>query len=120
MSIQPSCRLVFFLVWVRPLDSTKMGVVPSLVAVCRRSPHRHLQSCLNCPPVELSCKRCSSQLDLDVETLKVKGTFPNVDADDMDAGQERILVGRHHNLERLALGIVALHRSRNKDENEGS
>jgi hypothetical protein len=64
--------------------------------------------------------RWGTHLDLDVETLKVKGTFPNVDADDMDAGQERILVGRHHNLERLALGIVALHRSRNKDENEGS
>ena len=55
--------------------------------------------------------RWGTHLGLDVEILKVKRMFPNVDADDGNVRQERILVGRRHDLEDLALGVEALHRS---------
>lgn len=35
--------------------------------------------------------------------------LPNINADDGDVRQERVLVGRRHDLERLGLGVIALH-----------
>lgn len=63
--------------------------------------------------------RWKTHLDLDVEILKIKRVFPDIDTDDGDVRQERVLVGRRHDLECLALGVVALHRSHD-DNNEGS
>jgi len=61
-------------------------------------------------------RRQKTHLGLDVEILKVKRMLPNVDTDDGDVRQERVLICRRHNLEPLALGVVALHRCQDKDK----
>ena len=45
---------------------------------------------------------------LDVEVLEVEGVLPDVDANNGDVGQERVLVGRGCDLKRLQGGVVAL------------
>lgn len=52
----------------------------------------------------------NTHLGLYVEVLKVKRMLPNVNAEDGDVRQERVLVHRRHDLERLALDVVALRR----------
>ena len=47
-------------------------------------------------------------VSLDVEVLEVEGVFPNIDADDGDVRQERILVGGGRDLETLGRGVQAL------------
>jgi len=47
-------------------------------------------------------------ISLDVEILEVKSVLPDVDANDGDMGEERILVSRSYNLQTLGGGIVAL------------
>ena len=49
---------------------------------------------------------------LDVEVLEVEGVLPDVDADDGDVGQERVLVGGRRDLNDLGRGVVALQQSR--------
>ena len=54
--------------------------------------------------------QCSgfAHLDLDVEVLQIKRVLPNVHSNDWYMRQQRVLVRRRHDLERLALGVVAL------------
>ena len=47
-------------------------------------------------------------VSLDVEVLEVEGVFPNIDADDGDVRQERILVGGGRDLDHLGRRVVAL------------
>ena len=47
-------------------------------------------------------------VSLDVEVLEVEGVLPDVDADDGDVRQERVLVGGGHDLKTLSLGVQAL------------
>lgn len=82
----------------------KIDDVPDGVEVLHGQNVRHHRA-------TFTISRWGTHLGLDVEILKVKRMFPNVDADDGDVRQERILVGRRHDLERLALGVVTLHRS---------
>ena len=48
-------------------------------------------------------------VSLDVEVLEVESVLPDVDADDGDVAQERVLVGGGGELEALGRGVVALH-----------
>ena len=50
----------------------------------------------------------SAHLDLDVEVLQIKRVLPNVHSNDWYMRQQLVLVRRRHDLERLALGVVAL------------
>lgn len=56
------------------------------------------------------CRRCT-HVDLDVEVLEVEGVLPDVDADDGDVREERVLVGGGGDLETLRLRVHALCRS---------
>ena len=47
-------------------------------------------------------------VSLDVEVLKVEGVFPNIDANDGDVRQERVLVGSGRDLDNLGRRVVAL------------
>ena len=47
-------------------------------------------------------------VDLDVEVLEVESVLPDVDADDGDVGQERVLVGRGRQLKTLGGRVQAL------------
>ena len=49
---------------------------------------------------------------LDVEVLEVEGVLPDVDANNGDVGQERVLVGSRRDLNDLGRGVVALQQSR--------
>ena len=50
-------------------------------------------------------------VSLDVEVLEVEGVFPNIDANDGDVRQERILVSGSNDLETLGGGVQALKRA---------
>jgi hypothetical protein len=54
-----------------------------------------------------------THVSFDIEILEVEGMLPDIDADDGDMGQERILVGSGDDLQALGGGVQALH----KDEN---
>ena len=47
-------------------------------------------------------------VSLDVEVLEVESVLPDVDADDGDMGQERVLVGRGRQLKTLGGRVQAL------------
>ena len=47
-------------------------------------------------------------VSLDVEVLEVERVLPDVDADDGDVGQERVLVRRGGDLNNLGGGVPAL------------
>ena len=47
-------------------------------------------------------------VSLDVEVLEVEGVFPNIDANDGDVRQERVLVGGGRDLDNLGRRVVAL------------
>ena len=49
-----------------------------------------------------------THVDLDVEVLEVERVLPDVDADDGDVGQERVLVRRGGDLNDLGGGVPAL------------
>ena len=49
---------------------------------------------------------------LDVEVLEIEGVLPDVDANNGDVGQERVLVGSRRDLNDLGRGVVALQQSR--------
>ena len=49
-----------------------------------------------------------THVDLDVQVLKVERVLPDVDADDGDVGQERVLVRRGGDLNDLGGGVPAL------------
>ena len=52
--------------------------------------------------------RRETYVGLDVEVLEVERVLPDVDADDGDVRQERVLVGSGGDLEDLQGGVVAL------------
>ena len=49
-----------------------------------------------------------THVSLDVEVLEVESVLPNVNANDGDVGQERVLVGGRCDLNDLGRGVVAL------------
>ena len=53
-----------------------------------------------------------THVSLDVEVLEVESVLPNVNANDGDVGQERVLVGSRRDLNDLGRGVVALQQSR--------
>jgi hypothetical protein len=48
----------------------------------------------------------STYISLDVLVLEVEGVLPNVDTNDGDQAEERVLVGSGRNLETLSLRVV--------------
>ena len=52
--------------------------------------------------------RARTYVNLDVEVLEVERVLPDVDADDGDVGQERVLVRRGGDLNDLGGGVPAL------------
>ena len=53
-------------------------------------------------------KQWNTHVDLDVEVLEVERVLPDVDADDGDVGQERVLVRRGRQLKTLGGRVQAL------------
>lgn len=51
----------------------------------------------------------STYVDFDVEVLEVEGVFPDIDADDGDVSQQRVLVGRSDDFQLFSGGIQALY-----------
>lgn len=49
-----------------------------------------------------------THIDFDIEVLQVKRVLPNVDADNGDVGQERVLVGSGGDLQALGSGVQSL------------
>ena len=45
---------------------------------------------------------------LDIEILQIKGVLPDIDTNDGDEGEVRVLVSGGGDLEDLSLGVVAL------------
>jgi hypothetical protein len=50
-----------------------------------------------------------THVGLDVEVLEVERVLSDIDTDDGDEAEERVLVGRSGDLEALSLGVVSLH-----------
>lgn len=51
-----------------------------------------------------------THVDFDIEVLEVESVFPDIDTDDRDQGQERVLVGGGGDLETLGRGVQSLSR----------
>ena len=55
----------------------------------------------------LAITKCT-YVSLDVEVLEVEGVFPDINANDGDVRQERVLVGGGRDLDNLGRRVVAL------------
>jgi hypothetical protein len=51
-----------------------------------------------------------TNVSLDIEILKVECMLPDIDADDRDMGQERILIGSGGDLQALGGGVQSLYK----------
>lgn len=50
----------------------------------------------------------ATYVDLDVKVLQVEGMLPDINTDDRDVSQERVLVSGGHDLETLGGGVQSL------------
>ena len=56
----------------------------------------------------MDSKRGGTHVDLDVKVLEIESVFPDVDADDGDQVQERVLVSSGGDLQTLGGGVQSL------------
>lgn len=68
-----------------------------------------LRYCLKNISVKIFQKVNETHINFDVEVLEVECMLPDVNTNDGDMGQERILVRRGDNLQSLAGGVQSLH-----------
>ena len=67
--------------------------------------------------VQESLKK-NTHIGLDVLVLEVERVLPDIDADDGDVSEERVLVSGGHDLKTLVRGVVSLHRRQTLDKND--
>ena len=69
--------------------------------------------------VQESLKK-NTHIGLDVLVLEVERVLPDIDADDGNVSEERVLVSGGHNLKTLVRGVVSLYRRQTSDKNDST